>query len=76
MCGFLSIRKILEQPHFQHQYPRSPVESVKATVGSVSHGEMVTVNRTEYLNSEFNRATSTSQYGPETFMQLKGWAVK
>lgn len=46
MCGLLSIRKILERPHFQHQYPRSSVESVKATVGSVSHEEIVTVNRT------------------------------
>lgn len=42
MCGLLSIRKIPEQPHFQHQYPRS---SVKSTAGSVSH-EIVTVIRT------------------------------
>lgn len=44
MCGLLSIRNILEQPHFQHQYPQSSVEFVKATVGSVSHEEIVTVN--------------------------------
>lgn len=57
MCVSHSIRKIQQQPHFQHQYPRYSVESTDITVELISPDEIASLKTP---GSVFSTLTRTS----------------